>query len=308
MDFSASMIGSTSGYAWVAPTPMVMMAPKSEDNTLLVQPTTRLYLNIFIAPGSIREGSVQLQDLGMSMVATAPGQQSAFSKLFSPAYRWQLLAAIGVAGSLQLTGINAVFLYSSGIFKQAGLSDSRIGVVLVNSINIVPGLVCGMLTPRFGIRKVIMCGFSGMLLSAVGITASLVASLSPLAIVFTASYVVSFGVSIGPLSWGVMSDLFPDEVRAIGCSLCVGCNWICALTVGLTYPYVAAALVDYSFVPFMYTITLSFLFFFCCIPDTYGKTIQEIQDEFLKKWQKEDKAQTTWRASGPGCSQIPVLG
>ncbi|KAE8988542.1 hypothetical protein PF010_g21318 [Phytophthora fragariae] len=103
-----------------------------------------------------------------------------------------------------------------------------------------------------------------------------------------------------------MADMFPDDVRAVGCSICVGCSWLCSLTIGLVYPYLAAALGNFSFVPFMYTITLSFLFFFSIVPDTYGKTIQEIQNEFDAKWSKKKKAQPQWRLSGN--SQIPVLG
>ncbi|EEY59855.1 Major Facilitator Superfamily (MFS) [Phytophthora infestans T30-4] len=241
-------------------------------------------------PESKREGSVRLQDLGI---------------LFSSTLLPQMLTAIGVAAAQQLTGVNAVFFYSSGIFKQAGLSDSRIGVLLVNFVNVLPTLFCGLLAARVGNRMLILYGFVGMLLSAVGITVTLVTSVSPLAIVFVALYVTTFGASLGPLAWGVMADLFPDDVRAVGCSICVGCSWLCSLTVGLVYPYLAAALGNFSFVPFMYTITLSFLFFFSIVPDTYGKTIQEIQDEFNAKWQKSKK-KPQWRMSGN--SQIPVLG
>ncbi|KAF4039503.1 Sugar (and other) transporter [Phytophthora infestans] len=258
-------------------------------------------------PESKREGSVRLQDLGMSMIAPSPdaNQQSSLSRLFSSTLLPQMLTAIGVAAAQQLTGVNAVFFYSSGIFKQAGLSDSRIGVLLVNFVNVLPTLFCGLLSARLGNRKLILIGFTGMLLSAVGITVTLVTSVSPLAIVFVALYVTTFGASLGPLAWGVMADLFPDDVRAVGCSICVGCSWLCSLTVGLVYPYLAAALGNFSFVPFMYTITLSFLFFFSIVPDTYGMTIQEIQDEFNAKWQKSKK-KPQWRMSGN--SQIPVLG
>uniref|UniRef100_H3H348 Hexose transporter 1 n=1 Tax=Phytophthora ramorum TaxID=164328 RepID=H3H348_PHYRM len=257
---------------------------------------------------SVREGGFQFEVsvLAVSVITPAAPNtgQGSLAKLFSPMLIRQLLTAIGVAGAQQLTGTNAVFFYSSGLFKQAGLSDSRIGVLAVNFVNVLPTLICGLLAARVGNRKLILYGFIGMFLSAVGITVSLVSSLPALAIVFAALFVTTFGSSMGPLAWGVMADMFPDDVRAVGCSICVGCSWLCSLTVGLVYPYLAAALVDYSFVPFMYTITLSFLFVFVVVPDTYGKTIQEIQDEFNAKWNRKPKAQ--WRLSGN--SQIPVLG
>ncbi|OWZ13647.1 Major Facilitator Superfamily (MFS) transporter [Phytophthora megakarya] len=222
------------------------------------------------------------QDRRMSMALQAPKVRG-FTQLFTPALRRQLLVAIGVAGAQQLTGVNAVFFYSSGIFKQAGLSDSRIGVLLVNFVNVLPTLFCGALSSRLGNRKLILYGFAGMLFSATGMTVALVGNYPALAIVFTALYVTTFGSSLGPLAWGIMADLFPDDVRAMGCSICVGASWLCSLTIGLGYPYIAAAFDNYSFVPFMCTVTIALLFVRSCVPETSGKTVQEIQDEFSSR-------------------------
>ncbi|OWZ20182.1 Major Facilitator Superfamily (MFS) transporter [Phytophthora megakarya] len=205
---------------------------------------------------------------------------SSFAKLLSPLLIRQLLVAIGVAGAQQLTGINAVFFYSSTLFEQAGISDDRIGIVAVNFVNVLPTMFCGMLATCLGNRKLMLYGLAGMFASAVGITVSLVASLPALAIVFTACYVTTFGSSLGSLAWVVMADLFPDDVRAVGNSVCVGCSWLCNLAVGLGYPYIAAGLVNFSFTPFMCTVALSFVFVYTVVPDTSGKTMQEIQAEF----------------------------
>ncbi|OWZ15689.1 Major Facilitator Superfamily (MFS) transporter [Phytophthora megakarya] len=216
-------------------------------------------------------------------------QRFKFAKLFSPILIRQLLTAIGIAGAQQLTGINAVFFYSSTLFEQAGISDDRIGIVAVNFVNVLPTLLCGVLVARVGNRKLMLYGLTGMFLSALGITASLIASIPALAIVFTASYVTAFGSSLGSLAWGVMADLFPDEARPMGNSVCVGCSWLSNLSVGLSYPYIAAALVNFSFTPFMLTVALSFIFVYLAVPDTSGKTIQEIQDEFAARRLSKNK-------------------
>ncbi|KAF1790024.1 Major facilitator superfamily domain [Phytophthora cactorum] len=217
-----------------------------------------------------------------NLTATAAPKASDLTKLFSPMLIRQLLTAIGVAAAQQLTGINAVFFYSSSLFEQAGISDDRIGIVAVNFVNVLPTIFCGCLAARLGNRKLILYGLMGMFLSAVGITVSLVASLPALAIVFTACYVTTFGSSLGSLAWVVMADLFPaiSEQWAI--------PWLCNLAVGLGYPYIAAALVNFSFTPFMCTVTLSFLFVYMVVPETSGKTIQEIQDEFTARHQSKN--------------------
>ncbi|KUF96626.1 hypothetical protein AM588_10007842 [Phytophthora nicotianae] len=214
-----------------------------------------------------------------------------FARLFSPVLIRQLLTAIGIAGAQQLTGINAVFFYSSTLFEQAGISDDRFGIAAVNFVNVLPTLFCGILAARLGNRKLMLYGLAGMFLSALGITASLVASLPALAIVFTATYVTAFGSSLGSLAWVVMADLFPDEARPMGNSVCVGCSWLSNLTVGLSYPYIAAALGDFSFTPFMCTVALSYVFVYSFVPDTSGKTMQEIQDEFYARRASKNKSE-----------------
>ncbi|GMF19449.1 unnamed protein product [Phytophthora lilii] len=228
---------------------------------------------------STNEYAIPPQNTAVSPTLDTP-KPCNFAKLFSPMLIRQLLTAIGVAGAQQLTGINAVFLYSSTLFEQAGISDDRIGIVAVNFVNVLPTMFCGMLATRLGNRKLILYGLTGMFFSAVGITVSLVASLPALAIVFTACYVTTFGSSLGSLAWVVMADPFPDDVRAMGNSVCVGCSWLSNLAVGLGYPYIAAALVNFSFTPFMFTVALSIFFVYAVVPETSGKTMQEIQDEF----------------------------
>ncbi|TDH74405.1 hypothetical protein CCR75_006781 [Bremia lactucae] len=204
-------------------------------------------------------------------------------KLFSPMLIRQLMIAVGIAGAQELTGINVVFLYSSTLLKQAGLSDDRIGIVAVNFVNVLPTLFCGLLVKRFGNRNLIMYGLLGMFLSALGLTVALTTNLPAIAIVFIATYVASFGSSLGSLAWVVMADLFPDEARPMGTCICVGCSWLSNFTVALSYPFVAAALGDYSFTPFMFTVTLAFIFVYLFVPDTSKKTIQEIQNEFMAR-------------------------
>ncbi|GAB9473764.1 Solute carrier family 2 [Globisporangium polare] len=200
--------------------------------------------------------------------------------LLSPIFFRQLITAIGIAATQQLTGINAVFFYSSDIFKKAGFSDDRIGTLVVNIVNVLPTFFSGWLANKFGNRKMILSGMIGMFISAVGMTISLVAGVQALSIVFTATYVASFGVSLGPLLWVVTADLFPDSIRATATSICIGCSWLSNLIVGISYPYIADALDDYGFVPFICTLAIFYVFVLKMVPETSGKSSEEIQAGF----------------------------
>uniref|UniRef100_K3W638 Hexose transporter 1 n=1 Tax=Globisporangium ultimum (strain ATCC 200006 / CBS 805.95 / DAOM BR144) TaxID=431595 RepID=K3W638_GLOUD len=201
--------------------------------------------------------------------------------LFSPIFFRQFITAVGIAATQQLTGINAVFFYSSDIFSTAGFSDDRIGTLIVNVVNVLPTFfLSGWLATRFGNRRMILWGMIGMFVSAIGMTIALVAGVSALSILFTATYVAAFGVSLGPLLWVVTADLFPDSIRATATSLCIGVSWLSNLIVGVSYPYIADALDDYGFVPFIGTLAIFYVFVFKMVPETSGKTSDEIQAGF----------------------------
>ncbi|KAG1705993.1 hypothetical protein DVH05_002556 [Phytophthora capsici] len=200
--------------------------------------------------------------------------------LFSPRYRMQLAGAILISCAQQLSGINAVFYYSSSIFADAGISDSRIGTLIIDFINIFPAFGAGPLTLRFGNRPTVLWGIAGMCVMAICMTISFLVDVPELSIVFTALYVIAFGATLGPLTWVVTADLFPDSIRASGSALCIGINWLCNLIVGVGYPYVSDALDDYAYLPFVVLLVIFYLLALKLIPETAGKSSEEIQTEF----------------------------
>jgi sugar porter (SP) family MFS transporter len=208
------------------------------------------------------------------------GASSSVALLFSPLLFRQLLTAVGIACAQQLSGINAVFFYSSDIFKNAGIADDRIGTLIIDIVNVLPTFFSGWLATKYGNRKMILAGMIGMVLSAVCMTISLVVGVQALSIVFTATYVAAFGVSLGPLLWVVVADLFPDSIRASATSICICCNWTSNLIIGICYPYIADALNDYGFVPFIGTLAIFYLFIYRMMPETSGKSSEEVQELF----------------------------
>ncbi|GLE02928.1 hypothetical protein PINS_up011792 [Pythium insidiosum] len=200
--------------------------------------------------------------------------------LFSPAYRQQTIVALILSFSQQLSGINVVFFYSSSVFKDAGLSDDRIGSLIANIVNLLPSFIAGVLGNKYGSRRMMLLGYFMMIIAAAGITVSLTLKIAALSIVFTALYVAAFGFSLGPLVFVIASSVFPNSLRATGISLCLFVNWIGLLMVGFGYPYVANAIGDWGFVPFIGTLVFFFLFMHKFLPETSGKTSDEIQQLF----------------------------
>jgi sugar porter (SP) family MFS transporter len=203
--------------------------------------------------------------------------------LFSAKYGMQLAGAILLSCSQQLSGINAVFYYSGSIFKDAGISDPRVGTLIIDFINIWPAFFTGVLAVRFGNRNMILWGLAGMFVMSVLMTVAFLVDVPALSIVFTALYVIAFGVTLGPLVWVITADLFPDSVRATATSIGIGANWLCNLIVGVGYPYVADALDDWSYAPFVVLLAIFFLLSLKLVPETSGKTADEVLAEFEER-------------------------
>jgi len=218
-------------------------------------------------------------ELGNAIEAAPKEKES----VFSPKYRLQLATAILLSCSQQLSGINAVFYYSGDIFKDAGISDPRVGTLIIDFINIWPAFFTGVLAVRFGNRNMILWGLAGMFVMSVLMTVANLVDVSALSIVFTALYVIAFGVTLGPLVWVVTADLFPDSVRASATSIGIGANWLCNLIVGVGYPYVADALDDWSYAPFVVLLAIFFLLSLKLVPETSGKTAEEVFAEYEER-------------------------
>ncbi|POM76639.1 LOW QUALITY PROTEIN: Hypothetical protein PHPALM_6098 [Phytophthora palmivora] len=229
-----------------------------------------------------------LETTGDNMEGLIDGNQTDES-LFDPKYYRQLAGAIMLSCSQQLSGINAVFYYSNSIFADAGISDPRVGTLIIDFINIWPAFFTGFLAVRFGNRNMILWGLLGMLVMAIGMTLAFLVDVPALSILFTALYVINFGVTLGPLVWVMTADIFPDSIRASASSLCIGINWFCNLVVGVSYPYLADALKDLSYVPFVVLLALFYCMALKLVPETSGKTSAEIQLEYEERRHKSTR-------------------
>lgn len=204
--------------------------------------------------------------------------------------RRPLIISIALMYTQQLSGINAVFYYSTSFFTSAGVQDSNMGTCLVGAINVVATAVAVYLMERAGRRKLLLWGVIGMLFSAVLLTVCLVAKgklhdgssaikpLSTLSIVFVMLFVTFFELGPGPIPWSVGGEIFPEAPRATAMSFCAAHNWFANTLVALFFPSIKSGLGNYSFVPFAVVLALALVFIYKFVPETKGRTIEEIQE------------------------------
>ena len=180
----------------------------------------------------------------------------------------------------------------------------RLGSVLASSVNVLATGLSIYLIERMGRRKLLLISTFGMMLSCVGLTWALQAmqpSPDPLAppppawvgfmsVGMVLVFVSFFEVGLGPIPWLIGAEIFPNRVRSKAMAISSTINWLSNFAVGLSFPSISLALGPASFVPFGAVLALAFCLEYKFVPETQGKTLEEIQEEFLAQGGFSDEA------------------
>uniref|UniRef100_A0A668AD78 Solute carrier family 2 member 3a n=1 Tax=Myripristis murdjan TaxID=586833 RepID=A0A668AD78_9TELE len=229
--------------------------------------------------------SKDMQEMKEESAKMAMEKKVTIPELFrTAAYRQPLLIAVMLQLSQQLSGINAVFYYSTGIFDSAGVKKpiyATIGAGIVNTIFTVVSL---FLVEKAGRRTLHLLGLGGMAVCALVMTVSLLlkkfTSMSYVAIMAVMGFVAMFELGPGPIPWFIVAELFsqgprPAAMAVAGCS-----NWTANFLVGMSFPKLVELCGPWVFIIFSIFLVLFFIFTFFKVPETKGKTFDEIARSF----------------------------
>lgn len=171
-------------------------------------------------------------------------RRAGFSEVFKPWLRNALIIAVGIMFIQQFVGINTVIYYSPKIFMIVGFEGARAaiwGAVSVGVVNVFFTIISLFLIDRLGRRKLFFIGLTGIVVSLIslGMIFALHASLGPmgkwLAIIIVLVYIAFFAISLGPLGWLIISEVFPVRVRGVGSSIGSLSNWFFNGVVAFTF-------------------------------------------------------------------------
>uniref|UniRef100_A0A3P9NVR1 Solute carrier family 2 member 3b n=1 Tax=Poecilia reticulata TaxID=8081 RepID=A0A3P9NVR1_POERE len=268
---------------------MLPFCPESPRYLLIVlneEEEARKALERLRGTDDVNNDIKEMKEEGMKM---AMEKKVSIPELFrSPKYRQPIIIAIVLQLSQQLSGINAVFYYSTGIFKTAGVPQPIYATIGAGVVNTVFTVVSLFLVERAGRRTLHLVGLAGMAVSALLMTIflSLVKSnqvMSYLAIVAVFTFVASFEMGPGPIPWFIVAELFsqgprPAAMAVSGCS-----NWTANFLVGLGFPLLEELCGPFVFLIFLVLLILFFIFTYLRVPETKGRTFDEIEQGFAAK-------------------------
>lgn len=214
--------------------------------------------------------------------------------LLDPAFRKPLIVAILIALFSQFTGINTIIYYGSLVFLEHVPHQSATTAlwanVMIGAINFVATIVGMSLIDHAGRKPLLMSAFAGMALSLLGVSAGIrLQAAGMVVLVFVLIYVACFAVGVGTGTWVMMAEICPTRVRGRAMSVATVCLWCGTLLVTLTFLSLVSVLTAPGAFLLYATVSIAaFLFFWRVVPETKGRTLEEIE----KWWLTQRKRKT----------------
>ncbi|MGH9444863.1 MAG: sugar porter family MFS transporter [Terriglobia bacterium] len=206
-----------------------------------------------------------------------------FWDLLSPRFRKPLVVGIGLAIFQQITGVNTIIYYTPTILEMGGYhsaSTAILATVLVGGVNLVATIVSLFLMDRVGRRPLLLIGVAGMTFGLAHLGYSFgVGHVSPAAVLLdVVVYLASFAISLGPIFWLLISEIYPTTIRGQAMSLATVVIWLADLLVSITFLTLVQTLgARVSFWLYGAACVACFVFSLRFVPETKDKTLEQIE-------------------------------
>lgn len=229
------------------------------------------------------EAEIELEAIKISV----QGEEGAYTDLIKPGLQMATFIGISLAFFSQITGINAIMYYAPEIFKATGdgVKSALLQTIMIGVINIISTVVAILYVDKLGRKLMLMIGSGGMavFLALIGAFFFMNMTKGYWVVMAILGYISFFGISLGPLTFVVIAEIFPNRVRAKAISVAILCLWVSTFIVSLVFPgllkFFGGA---YTFWVFAGLSAVAFLFICKVVPETKGKTLEEIEQYWSK--------------------------
>ena len=226
----------------------------------------------------------------MGDIERSLGEESGgWKELFEPWLRVPLIIGVGIMFFQQITGINTVIYYAPTIFGFAGFGTASVAILVtmgVGIVNVLMTVVSIWLIDKVGRRVLLQVGLAGMVISlgALGFAfsmASLSGALKWIAVGSLTLYIASFAVSMGPIAWLIIAEIFPLKIRGRAMSLTTMCNWLFNFIVAMTFLTLINKL-GKAGTFWLYAVLgiAGWLFCYFLVPETKGHKLEDIEEHW----------------------------
>jgi len=229
--------------------------------------------------GGAEYADAELRDVLATVERHRP--ESRWTAMLAPGMRKVLGIGVFLAVLQQWSGINVIFNYAEEIYRNAGygVSDIMFNIVTTGAINLVFTLVALAFVDRLGRRSLMLAGCAGIAVCHTLLGFSYHFGLKGLPVlVCTLAAIGCYGMSLAPVTWVLISEIFPNRIRGAAVSVSVSALWTACFILTFTFPVLNRALGPAGTFWLYAGICLAgFLFVLLEVSETKGKTLEEIE-------------------------------
>ncbi|NWG14692.1 MAG: sugar porter family MFS transporter [Acidobacteria bacterium] len=208
-------------------------------------------------------------------------EEGRWSELFTSGYRRALIVGTVMAMFSQFSGINAIMYFAPEIFRSAGSARDAafVQTVTVGVVNLAFTFVAIWLVDRAGRRPLLIAGTGAQVVSLFSVGLMLDrADHGLLLLLSILAFVAAFACSTGPITWIVISEIFPTKLRGRAMSVAVVVLWFCDFLVTQTFPMLRESIGPANtFWVYAFCSVMSTIFIVAMVPETRGRTLEEIE-------------------------------
>ena len=235
-----------------------------------------------------KDAEKEIQDIKTTLNSEIKEKKFIFKK-------WMLMpfvVGIGIMFAQICTGINTIIYYAPTIFKTAGFDSNLTAIYATTGIgvvNFVMTIVAVFFTDKIGRKPLLYFGLTGVMLSLFALGTSfafanvLGSSLKWVAVGSLITYIICFAMSLGPIGWILVSEVFPLKIRGIAMSICTVSNFAFNFFVVGSFPILLHRIGGaWTFWMFGAVSFLCIIFVYFFIPETKGISLEQIESNWRK--------------------------
>ena len=201
--------------------------------------------------------------------------------LLQPGVRTVLLVGVVLAVLQQWSGINILFNYAGEVFRAAGLGANQIflDIVVTGAINLLFTLIAMAIVDRVGRRPLMLIGCIGIGVSHLlaGLAYHTGQKGTPV-LILTLCAIACYAMTLAPLTWVLIAEIFPNRLRSLGVSAAVSALWISSFALTYSFPFLNRSLGSAgSFFTYGGICLAGAVFVFFLVPETKGRTLEELE-------------------------------
>ena len=232
----------------------------------------------------IPESPVYLK-LKAAMTSQQTEQKAGLNELFQNKYGKVLLLGLIIAVFQQWCGTNVIFNYAQEIFTGAGydVDGMFIDIVITGVANVIFTIVALYTIEKWGRRTLILIGAGGLGLIYLTLgTCYFYEVKGVMMVVLVVAAISTYAMTLGPVTWTLLAEIFPHRVRGIAMATCTFALWVGCCTLTFSFPSMNAALGSSgTFWIYSAICVCAFIFLWNRCPETKGKSLEQLERELV---------------------------